>query len=124
MHWYLAVQILCFSKKLYIYHFLQFLHHLNAELIEHYSWLSKIREKYREIFAKGIWKEVFAENGLLIYKRELEEKSLYIYTNLSKSNRSFKKDGKRFKDLSNESIQENGIKISAYSFGIFEEISI
>lgn len=98
--------------------------HLNAELIEHYSWLSKIREKYREVFAKGIWKEVFAENGLLIYKRELEEKSLYIYTNLSKSNRSFKKDGKRFKDLSNESIQENGIKISAYSFGIFEEISI
>ncbi len=96
--------------------------HLNSELIEHYSQLSKIRQTYRELFAQGAWKEVFADDGLIIYKREYKEQSLYIYTNNSSSERFFKKDGKCFKELLKNITYENGIKILPYSFGITEEI--
>ena len=97
--------------------------HLHSELIEHYSCLSKIRETYRELFAEGTWKEVFAEDGLLIYKREYKGQVLYIYTNNSATERSFKKDGKIFKELLKNVLHTNGIKILPYSFGIAEEIS-
>ncbi len=96
--------------------------HLNTELIEHYSQLSKIRQTYRELFAQGAWKEVFADDGLIIYKREYKEKSLYIYTNNSSSERFFKNDGKYFKELLKNVTYENVIKILPYSFGITEEI--
>ena len=97
--------------------------HLHSKLIEHYSCLSKIRETYRELFAEGAWKEVFAEDGLLIYKREYKGQVLYIYTNNSATDRSFKKDGKIFKELLKNVLHTNGIKILPYSFGIAEEIS-
>ena len=73
---------------------------------------------------KGIWKEVLSENDLMIFKRELDDKSLYVYVNNSENERSFKKDGKRFHELFSNQVYENGIKISAYSFGIAEESSI
>ena len=95
---------------------------LNAELITYYTQLSKIREEYRQLFAKGTWSEVFAQNGLLIYKREFQGKALYIYTNNSQNERSFKKEGKIFKELLQGKFSENGIKIPSYSFGIAEEI--
>ena len=97
--------------------------HLNEELIEHYSKLSKIRETYRKIFAEGTWKEVFADEGLLIYKREYKGQALYIYTNNSSSERFFQKDGTIFKELFNETVYANGIKILPNSYGIAEEIS-
>ena len=95
---------------------------LNEDLIFHYKQLSRIRAKYRDLFAYGTWTEVFAESGLFIYKREYEGKSLYIYTNNSKNEKSFKKDGKLFKDLLKEELYENGIKIAAFGYGIAEEI--
>ena len=97
--------------------------HLNEELIEHYSKLSKIRETYRKIFAEGTWKEIFAENGLLIYKREYKGQALYIYTNNSSSEHFFKKDGKIFKELLKDAAYADGIKILPNSYGIAEEIS-
>ena len=97
--------------------------HLNEELIEHYSKLSKIRETYRKIFAEGTWKEIFAENGLLIYKREYKGQALYIYTNNSSSEQFFKKDGKIFKELLKDAAYADGIKILPNSYGIAEEIS-
>ena len=97
--------------------------HLNNELIEHYSQLSKIRQIYRNIFAEGAWKEVFAEDGLLIYKREYKGQALYIYTNNSSSEHFFKKDGKIFKELLKDAAYTDGIKILPNSYGIAEEIS-
>ena len=93
-------------------------------LISYYQKLSSIRAKYRDIFAVGAWKEVLSENDLMIFKRELDDKSLYVYVNNSENERSFKKDGKRFHELFSNQIYENGIKISAYCFGIAEETSI
>ena len=97
---------------------------LNTDLISYYQKLSSIRAKYRDIFAVGAWKEVLSENDLMIFKRELDDKSLYVYVNNSENERSFKKDGKRFHELFSNQVYENGIKISAYSFGIAEETSI
>ena len=59
----------------------------------------------------------------MIFKREGAGKTLYIYTNNSQNEKSFKKDGKIFKDLLKETVQENGIKIAAFGYGIVEEIA-
>ena len=97
---------------------------LNEDLIAYYRRLGEIRDKYREIFAYGIWKEVYASDGLLIYKREFQGKSLYIYTNRSNFDRSFKKENYLFKDLFKNETYENGIKIKPNGFGVVEEISL
>ncbi len=97
--------------------------HLNEDLINHYKILSKIRADYKEVFAKGRWQEVFAKSGLMIFKRESAGKTLYVYTNNSQNEKSFKKDGKIFKDLIQGTVQENGIKIAAFGYGIVEEIA-
>ncbi len=95
---------------------------LNQDLIAYYQKLGKIRENYREIFAYGIWKEVYASDGILIYKREYKGKSLYVYVNRSQDRKYFRKIGKTFKELLTNSIFENAIVMNEESFGIAEEI--
>ncbi len=97
--------------------------HLNQDLIFHYKALTKIRNDYREVFAKGIFQEIATKNGLVIYKRKSANQSLYIFVNNSKEEYSFQKEGNSFKNVFTEELQKDNINITAYSFGIFEEIS-
>ena len=83
---------------------------------------SRIRDGYHDVFSTGSFEEVYAKDGLLIYKRSNQKRSIYIYTNNSNLEFCFNKQGKRFKNLlSNHEISEK-IKLIPNSFGIFEEI--
>lgn len=91
---------------------------LNTDLIGFYQKLGKIREKYRDIFKDGNFEEIRAEDGLLYYKREKNENSVYVYANNSEKNYLLKLNGKYTDCLTNE-IFDNYIEIKPNSYKIF-----
>ena len=96
--------------------------HLNEPLIHFYQNLGNIREKYRNIFKDGTFKEIFIEDGFIFYKREKENQSVFIYVNNS-SKPNILKLPKQYRDcLNDEKILEKEIIIKPYSFGIFTNL--
>ncbi len=92
--------------------------HLNENLIGFYSKLGEIREKYRDIFKDGEFKEIKITESLIFYKRTKNNRNIYIYVNNSSSNYQLNLNGKYFDCLKNEKL-ENKITVNAYSYGIF-----
>ena len=92
--------------------------HLNEDLIGFYSKLGEIREKYRDIFKDGEFKEIKIEESLIFYKRTKNNQNIYIYVNNSSSNYQLNLNGNYFDCLKNEKLK-NKIIVNAYSFGIF-----
>ena len=95
---------------------------LNEELIGYYQRLGEIRKNYRDLFAYGIWQEIYAQDGILIYKREYKGKNLYIYVNRTFEKKYFKKEGKSFQELLTKEISKNAIIMNGETFGIVEEL--
>ena len=95
---------------------------LNEELIGYYQRLGEIRKNYRDLFAYGIWQEIYAQDGILIYKREYKGKNLYIYVNRTLEKKYFKKEGKSFQELLTKEISKNAIIMNGETFGIVEEL--
>ena len=91
---------------------------LNTDLIDFYEKLGKIRKNYREIFATGKFEEIHVENGLLYFKRELENKCVYIYVNNSSKNYQIN-ISEKYEDCLTNNIFENQILIKPYSYKIF-----
>ena len=92
--------------------------HLNERLIEFYSKLGAIRKKYRKIFKDGTFEEVFLQDGLIIYKRENENDSVYIYINHSSKRYLFHLPNQILELISERSF-ENELEIMPNSYGIF-----
>ncbi len=92
--------------------------HLNEDLISFYKTLGNIRKKYREIFKDGDFEDVYVSEGVLLFKREKEEKEIYIYTNQS-SKSYFLKNTENYKDCLTGKEFKEGIQIMPYSYGIF-----
>lgn len=57
--------------------------HLRTDLIEFYARLGNIRSEYRAIFRDGKFIELHAEDGLIFYKRENQNGTIYVYVNRS-----------------------------------------
>lgn len=94
---------------------------LNEELISFYKKIGDIRKQYRNIFKDGEFKEIFIQEGLIIYKRTKEEKNIYVYTNNSSKNYLFDLPNKMYDAINDRSI-ENELEIKQYSYGILAEI--
>lgn len=92
--------------------------HLNTELISFYKTLGKIRENYREIFLDGKFEEMHTEDGLIYYKREKSNKSIYVYVNNSEKNYLLNLNGKYSDCITNE-IFDNYLEIKPNSYKIF-----
>ena len=91
---------------------------LNVDLIEFYQKLGKLRENYREIFATGNFEVIHVENGLIYFKRNLENQNIYIYVNNSNKNYLIN-ISEKFSDCLTNEILENEILIKPYSYKIF-----
>lgn len=63
--------------------------HMNGELIAYYRELGKLREEYRELFAKGIFKEIYVRNGCFVFKRMNEETKQVAYIIVNHSAESY-----------------------------------
>ena len=92
--------------------------HLNTDLISFYKTLGKIRENYREIFLDGNFEEIHTEDGLIYYKREKSNKSIYVYVNNSEKNYLLNLNGKYSDCITNE-IFDNYLEIKPNSYKIF-----
>lgn len=92
---------------------------LNADLIGFYQNLGKIREKYREIFIDGDFREILArKDGLFYYKRIKDKKEIYVCVNNSSKKYSLK-ISERYIDCLNNNIFDDCIEIKPYSYNVF-----
>ena len=95
---------------------------LNEDLISYYKNLGKIRTLFREIFAAGIYKELYVQGGFFLFQRSYNGTRVYIYTNNSAEGLFVKLSGK-FHDYLNGKNFENILEIKPHTFGIFSEIA-
>jgi glycosidase len=91
---------------------------LNEELIAHYKKLGEIRNEYSDIFKDGIYQEIFAKDGCILFRRKKSNREIYVYVNRSQKKFSAKTKGE-FKNLFNQSTVKDNLEIPEYSFGIF-----
>ena len=92
---------------------------LNEDLIAFYQKLGKIRKEYKEIFKDGDFEEIVCQDGLIIYKRIKDNKSIFVYSN--NSSKRYPLKIKKAKELiSGESFEEL-LEIKPQSYGIFVE---
>ncbi len=92
--------------------------HLNKDLIEFYQKLGEIRNRYHEIFKDGEWIDLKVSQGLLFYKRQKENKAIYVYVNNSPTRYQLNTSEKYFDCFSGEELK-NKITVKPYSFAIF-----
>lgn len=92
--------------------------HLNTELIAFYKKLGKIRENYHEIFLDGNFEEIHTEDGLIYYKREKSNESVYVYVNNSEKNYLLNLNGK-YLDCITQEIFDDYLEIKPNSYKIF-----
>ena len=90
---------------------------LNEDLISYYQTLGQIRTEERELFKDGEFIEISAVDGLLIYERRKNKKSVYIYVNNSSKKHLLNLKGNYIEKLTNTK-KSSRIEISPYSFGI------
>ncbi len=91
--------------------------HLNEDLIAFYELLGKTREQFRMIFKDGDFKELYRDDGFLLYKRYKNKKEIYVFTNnTSKSYRL--QISKNYQNILTQTIYKNEILIEGYSYGI------
>ncbi len=57
--------------------------HQDADLQKFYKTLARLRMENKEIFSDGIYREIYADAGFLIYERSSMHGSAYVYVNFS-----------------------------------------
>ena len=92
---------------------------LNEDLIAFYQKLGKIRNEYKEIFKDGDFEEIICKDGLIIYKRIKENKSIFVYSN--NSSKRYPLKIKKVKELISGEIFQDLLEIKPQSYGIFVE---
>lgn len=92
---------------------------LNEDLIAFYQKLGKIRNEYKEIFKDGDFEEIICQDGLIIYKRIKENKSIFVYSN--NSSKRYPLKIKKVKELISGEIFQDLLEIKPQSYGIFVE---
>ncbi len=80
----------------------------NKKLREHFRMLGKIREDNRELFAKGYFKLISADNGVVIYSRSLGKQEVLVIANANNKKFDHKINGK-WKNLLTGRTYENEV---------------
>ncbi len=91
---------------------------LNEDLISFYKNLGKIREDYREIFKDGDFQDLYVSEGALLYKREKDEKQIFVYTNYSSKSYLLNLEETYYDCINQKEIKDN-LTVAPYSYGIF-----
>ena len=90
---------------------------INKDLLDFYKTLGKLRSEYKEIFKDGGFQEIIVKDGFFVFKREQNNKSVYIYTNNCSKPQLLNLNGVYQEYLTKE-IFRNRLPIKPYSFGI------
>ena len=90
---------------------------LNNDLIAFYQKLGAIRKEYREIFKDGYFEEIVCEDGLIIYKRQKNNNSIFVYANNSSKRYNLKVQNAT--DLISGNNFQDVMEITPNSYGIF-----
>ena len=93
----------------------------NTELFEFYSKLGKIRQIHQNVFKDGNFEVLHIDGGLIFYKRESLDNSVYIYVNNSSKQELLNLNAKYQSCLTDE-IFENKLVIKPYSFEILKKL--
>ncbi len=91
---------------------------LNENLIAFYQALGRIRNEYRDVFKDGTFEDLHVCEGLLFYKRQKEEREIYVYVNNSSKSYLLNLPQECKNCITSETL-ENEIIVAAYSYGIF-----
>ncbi len=91
---------------------------LNESLISFYQKLGKLRQTYRWLFADGNFQELIVSKGLLFYKRQKEEKEIFVCVNNSSTSYLLNLPEDYIDCLTGEILQAQ-INVSPYSYKIF-----
>lgn len=94
--------------------------HQNNDLISFYSKIGAIRNDYREIFKDGYFEIIYANGGLIFYKRKVDNAEIYIYVNNSSKSELFDINEK-LTDCISGKIHEKQLIIKPYSYGILKK---
>ena len=88
-------------------------------MIAFYQKLGKIRNEYKEIFKDGDFEEIICQDGLIIYKRIKDNKSIFVYSN--NSSKRYPLKIKKVKELITGEMFQELLEIKPQSYGIFVE---
>ncbi len=92
---------------------------LNNDLINFYSKLGAIRKENREIFKDGDFKEIFIDDGCLIFSREKSDENIFVFVN--NSSKRYKINlPEKMKELLSEEVFEKTLEIKPYTYGILK----
>ena len=94
--------------------------HINADLFEFYAKLGEIRKKYREIFKDGDFELLYAQGGLIFYKRTTDFDDLYIFVNNS-SKCELLDLQENYQSCITAEIYQKQLIIKPYTFDIFKK---
>ncbi len=95
---------------------------LNKDLVAYYQKLGNIRLHFKNIFKKGIFKEIIAENGLIVYKRQQGNKSVYVFVNNSSEEKLLKFKGE-YQEYISEMTFKDELTIKPMTYGIFSKLT-
>lgn len=94
--------------------------HLNEDLISFYQKLGEIRKYNNKVFETGNFVEVACNDGLIIYKRIINNEEIYVYANNSEKSYIIQLPN-CYINLLNNTQYENQLLIQPNSYGILKE---
>ncbi len=92
--------------------------HLNEDLISFYQALGKIREEHRDVFKEGSFQDLYVSEGILLFKREKDEKAIFVYANNSSKSYQLNLSQNYKNCITGEELSKH-LTVSPYSYGIF-----
>ena len=94
--------------------------HIDKELNAFYKKLSEIRLSCKDIFAEGIYREIFADRTCLIFERNFRGKSVVIYVNCSENTYNLTFDEEYIECFTNLTVRDKFI-VSPHGYGILRK---
>lgn len=92
---------------------------IDKEIFDFYERLGEIRKSFVDIFAEGVYREMYADNGCLVFERKTEHDCVYVFVNHLSNEYSVKLNG-RYTDVLNRK-DFCGI-IPGHSYGILVQL--
>lgn len=91
---------------------------LRQDLIGFYKRLGALRAKFRDVFGKGSYREIYAKGGMFFFERKLDDKSVYIYVNNSPEKYYAELFEPLWDELAGKAFGQS-LSVAPYSYGIF-----
>lgn len=105
---------------------------IDWELVEFYQKLSEFRTgENREVFRSGSYREIFSENGCLVFERKAQNRAVYVYVNnssneyiVSANQENTESRGRQYREYFSgaEFSKEIKFQIKAFTFGIISSV--